>query len=162
MSSQPIRNNGHQSLDFCWNDGEGNTLSPGVAKWIEWKPGAIFAIPRKETQNKKANKKKLRAKKWRQIYNLFIFTPQAWTFQFSHMYKSREKSITNHRYPTLSFLLFLLLECCGGGGRLEYLKVFRRHHVISSTHTLILKPALKQLSHATKRFLSNPENASSV
>lgn len=28
MSSQPIRNNGHQSLDFCWNDGEGKHSVP--------------------------------------------------------------------------------------------------------------------------------------
>lgn len=121
--------------------------------------GAIFAISRKE--NKKANKEKLRAKKWRQIHNLFVFTPQAWTLPFSHMYESREKTVTNHQVPNTflpAFFVVGMLE----GGRLEYLKVFHRHHVTSSTYTLILKSALKQLSHATKRFLSNPENASGV
>lgn len=149
MSSQPIRNNGHQPLDFGWNDGEGNTLSPGVAKWTEWKPGVIgghLCYPKeRDTEQNKANKEKIRAKKWRHIHDLFIFTPQARTFQFSHMHESREKTNkspgSHQHFP--SCFLFLLLRC---RGRLQYLKVFRRPHVISSAHTLILKPALNQAS----------------
>lgn len=118
MSSQPIRNNGRQPLDFGWNDGEGNTLSPGVAKWTEWKPRAMgghLCYPKeRDTEQNKANKEKIRAKKWRQIHNLFIFTPQARTFQFSHMHESREKTVTNHQVPINTFLpAFFVVEVHG-------------------------------------------------
>lgn len=115
--------------------------------------GAIFATPRKVTQNK-ANEEKIRAKKWRQIHDLYIFTPQPQTLQFSYMHKSREKSITNNQdiYPALFFFLFFFWW---GRESLEYFKGFSRHHVISPTHILILKPALNQVSViCNQRFLS--------
>lgn len=68
ICAQPIRNNDHQPLDFCWNGWEGDTLFPMVllsernGSHELWE--AIFATLRKGPESE-TKREKQRAERWR-------------------------------------------------------------------------------------------------